>query len=255
MGGPEALMMMIGMTAIKTGLKLTRWADATLLDDYTTDTTMWANASMVEVYGNFVLSTVAILTHVAAMVTEDPMFKEVFMVSVMLGHAVFMVSNLLRMVQLDTAFTVINDDASVSADVTDARAVVEGVKLDMAVSTAHEAMEMDGDYDKDMGDWDGEKDMGKSMGMMDKMMGGPEALMMMIGMTAIKTGLKLTRWADATLLDDYTTDTTMWANASMVEVYGNFVLSTVAILTHVAAMVTEDPMFKEAFMVSVMLGH
>merc|ERR1712039_793982 len=94
-------------------------------------TTMWANASMVEVYGNFVLSTVAILTHVAAMVTEDPMFKEAFMVS-----------NILRMVQLDTAFTVINDDASVSADVTDARAVVEGVKLDMAVSTAHEAMEM-----------------------------------------------------------------------------------------------------------------
>ena len=142
MGGPEALMMMIGMTAIKTGLKLTRWADATLLDDYTTDTTMWANASMVEVYGNFVLSTVAILTHVAAVFTEDPMFKEAFMVSVMLGHAVFMVANLLRMVQLDTAFTVINDAASATADVTDARAVVDGVKLDMAVSTAHEAMEM-----------------------------------------------------------------------------------------------------------------
>ena len=142
MGGPEALMMMIGMTAIKTGLKLTRWADADVLTQYTTDTSMWANASMVEVYGNFVLSTVAILTHVAAVFTEDPMFKEAFMVSVMLGHAVFMVANILRMVQLDSAFTVINDDASASGDVTDARAVVEGVKLDMAVSTAHEAMEM-----------------------------------------------------------------------------------------------------------------
>merc|ERR1712156_334614 len=120
---------------------------------------------------------------------------------------------------------------------------------DMPMEFDERPMEMDGDYDKDMGDWDGEKDMDKGgMGMMDKMMGGPEALMMMIGMTAIKTGLKLTRWADATLLDDYTTDTTMWANASMVEVYGNFVLSTVAILT-------QDPMFKEAFMVSVMLGH
>merc|ERR1712141_745584 len=76
-------------------------------------------------------------------------------------------------------------------------------------------MPMDMDMDKDMrhDDMDKMDKDGMSMGMMDKMMGGPEALLMMIGMTAVTYGLK-------------------------------FTLSVVAILTHVAAMVTEDPMLK-----------
>ena len=44
---------------------------------------------------------------------------------------------------------------------------------DMPMEFDERPMEMDGDYEKDMDDWEGEKgDMG-GMGMMDKMMGGP----------------------------------------------------------------------------------
>merc|ERR1711953_838211 len=97
------------------------------------------------------------------------------------------------------------------------------------------------DMDKDM-DYDDMDKMDKSMRMMDKMMGGPEALMMMIGMTAVTYGLKLTRWVDADKYTNYTINVSNWELANTVSIYGEFTLSVVAILPHVAAMATEDQM-------------
>ena len=140
MGGEESLMFMIGMTMITYGLKLTRWIDADKYTSYTLDVANWELANTINVYGEFVLSTVAVLIHVGAMFVEEPMLKEAFMITLMLTHVVFMVSNILRMVSIDAAYAVLNDAAQITSH-SEARSIISAIQLEMAMTTAHEAME------------------------------------------------------------------------------------------------------------------
>merc|ERR1711934_764621 len=142
MGGMMPIIAMLAMEAVGSGLKLFRWTSATKYDGYSVvgTTNFWQIANQVSGYGNLVLSITALLLGALSEIMEDPMFMEAMGLSIKLGMAVFAVENMLRFYAYDRANAKATDAASLPSDASTAVDVQNALKLEMAMSTAHEAM-------------------------------------------------------------------------------------------------------------------
>merc|ERR1719471_1549898 len=152
MGGKGGMMMMRGMMpiiamlaieAVGSGLQLFRWTAADKYNGYTTavgTTNWWMIANAVSGYGNLVLSVSALLLGAISQIVDEPMLMEAMGLSIKLGMAVFAIENMLRMYAYDRANTVANDGATSPANAAIATDIQSSLKMEMAMSTAHEAM-------------------------------------------------------------------------------------------------------------------
>ncbi len=141
MRGGKGIMAMLVMDAVMSSVKLFRWSSDSQYDAGSIlSSNYWQYANMVSNYGNLTLSVSAILLAVTSQFVDEPMLNKAVGVSIMLGSVVFMIENILRMLAYDGAFTVANDANSTGGDVAKAEQVMSAVKVEMALSVAHEAM-------------------------------------------------------------------------------------------------------------------
>ena len=139
-GGAAPLMVFTVMQTIGYGMELFRWNDASKYSAYSAvSVTNWQNANSVDQWGHFALGSLTILLHLAAMVTE--VSHDFFSYIMMGGHVVFLVSTILRSLNINSAYTILNDAAQ-SADHAEARAAIDAIKLEVAETMAMESMEM-----------------------------------------------------------------------------------------------------------------
>jgi len=91
-------------------------------------------------YGNLVSSGSGLLLGIAMMVMEDQMLAMGMGIALKMGMVVFALSSLLRMIAYDTLYSFQDDSNNSPADINTANEIMKDIKLEMALTTAHEAM-------------------------------------------------------------------------------------------------------------------